>query len=115
MKKVLPLLVCCAVMTTPVMTPVCLAAHSSKPSIQLKGGDGTSKEKAIIIIGATNSEEGVPAEYKYLDKKYPGHTVVSQGLLQDSTTGKYYDAVTILTRQKKEITIYFDISAFMGK
>jgi hypothetical protein len=29
--------------------------------IQIKGGNGSSKEKAIIILGANNEREGVDA------------------------------------------------------
>ena len=38
--------------------------------IQYKGGDGLSKEKAIIILGANNETEGVDAEYSLLEEKY---------------------------------------------
>ena len=37
--------------------------------IQYKGGDGTSKEKAIIILRTESELEGVDAEYDYLETK----------------------------------------------
>ena len=34
--------------------------------IKLTGGDGTTKEQAIIILNAKNEREGVDAEYDYI-------------------------------------------------
>lgn len=34
--------------------------------ISFKGGDGSTKQKAIIIFGAVNETKGVDAEYEYL-------------------------------------------------
>jgi hypothetical protein len=36
--------------------------------IQYNGGDGSSKQKAIIIHGAKNEEEGVDAEYNFSEE-----------------------------------------------
>ena len=35
--------------------------------IQYKGGNGSSKEKEVIILGAESELEGLDAEYDYLD------------------------------------------------
>lgn len=121
MKRFLSLFVSCAILTAPIIAPVCLASHAAKTtshtksSIRFKGGDGSSKEKAIIILGAANSEQGVPAEYKYLDKKYPGYIATAQKLVHDEETGKVYDVIYLSTKKGEKITVYFDISGFFGK
>jgi hypothetical protein len=35
--------------------------------IKLTGGDGSSREEAIIILNAEGEKEGVTAEYNYLE------------------------------------------------
>ncbi len=81
--------------------------------ITYEGGDGSTMEKAIIIKGAKSSEDGVPAEYAYLKKKYKNHEVISQGLM--SKDGKSYDLINIKTAKGETIGIYFDITDFFGK
>src|SRR6185503_8442521 len=39
-------------------------------SIRFEGGDGSSQEKAIVILGAKGESDGVAAEYKYLELVY---------------------------------------------
>lgn len=85
--------------------------RSTKSRITYKGGDGTSFEKAVIIVGAKNSMEGVPAESVWLKKKYKGYEKLQQALVQHE--GKVYDVITIKTKRDKELVIYFDISGFL--
>ncbi len=85
---------------------------AGKAKIIYKGGDGSSVEKAVVICGAKNSMDGVPAEYAWLGKKYKGYETVEQALL--NVDGKSYDRVTIKTKRGKEVVVYFDISEFMG-
>lgn len=78
--------------------------------ITYQGGDGSSFEKAVVITGAKNSMEGVPAEGKWLRKKYGNYEKLKQGLIQHE--GKFYDVITIRTKKGKEVVVYFDISGF---
>lgn len=78
--------------------------------ITYKGGDGSSFEKAVVIVGATSSMDGVPAEGKWLKKKYGSYEKLQQGLVQHE--GKFYDVITIRTKKGKEVVVYFDISGF---
>ena len=57
--------------------------------IQYKGGDGSSKEKAVIILGANNEFEGVDAEYEYLESKIGEVEVESQTYIGEKD--KSYD------------------------
>jgi len=37
--------------------------------ISYKGGNGTTKQEAIVILAALSEIEGMDAEYDYLDSK----------------------------------------------
>jgi hypothetical protein len=38
--------------------------------IQYNGGDGSSKGKSILNLGANSDREGVQAEYEFLESHY---------------------------------------------
>lgn len=79
--------------------------------VTLAGGDGSSFEKAILVQGATDAT-GVPAEYEYLRKHYPGYVFAKQSLL--NYKDRLYDALDF-TWEGKRCTVYFDITEFFGK
>lgn len=82
--------------------------------IQFKGGNGSSKEKAIIIHGVYTEWEGVDAEYNYMERKYGNFEIESQTFVDDGE--KKYDIISIsyaLNEKKKEL--WFDITNFYGK
>jgi hypothetical protein len=82
--------------------------------IQFKGGNGSSKEKAIIIHGVYTEWEGVDAEYNYLERKYGDFEIESQSFVDDGD--KKYDNMHIsyaLNEKKKEL--WFDITNFYGR
>lgn len=89
--------------------------EKSEPRVRItyEGGDGSSFEKAVVIIGARDSTEGVPAERKWLEKKYRNFEKLRQELI--NREGKYYDAITIKTKKGQKLVVYFDISGFFGK
>lgn len=98
-----------------VVTLDSVSSQVSKKDDRYSGGDGTSFKKAIIIK-ASNSNDGIRAEYEYLDEKYGrrgfGYQVVSQALSYNNK--KPYDVLTIKVKGK-EMKYYFDISSFFGK
>lgn len=67
--------------------------------ITYQGGDGSSFEKAVVIAGAKSSMDGVPAERKWLKKKYGNYEKLKQALVKEG--GKYYDLVTIRTKKRQ--------------
>jgi len=79
--------------------------------VTLAGGDGSSFEKAILVQGATEAT-GVPAEYAYLRKHYPGYVLAKQSLLNHKD--RIYDALDF-TWEGKAYRVYFDITEFFGK
>lgn len=79
--------------------------------ITYQGGDGSSFEKAVVIAGAKSSMDGVPAERKWLKKKYGNYEKLKQALVKEG--GKYYDLVTIRTKKARSwssISIFPDSS-----
>ena len=114
---VLPLVLCsglCAVVqAADAEVPQRLEKKEARPRITYEGGDGSSFEKAGVIVGARDSMDGVPAEGKWLEKKYGNYEKLKQGLMRHE--GKYYDVITIKTKKGGEVIVYFDISGFFGK
>jgi len=86
--------------------------------IKFSGGDGSSMEKAIVILNAKNSRDGIVAEYQYIEKKLGEKFIywkpLGQALLHKN--GKNYDVINVqITANGKELAYYFDITDFFGK
>ena len=78
-----------------------------------RGGDGSTKEKAIFIL-ANSEYEGVSGEWDYLQNKYGNWDLEEQTFLEDEN--KKYDIMNItyhLGQKRKEI--WFDVSDFYGR
>lgn len=74
--------------------------------------DGLSFERAVPIV-AENSVEGVPKEYDWLRRHYPGWRRLRQELLRQE--GRTYDRLTIVSPTGETRQVYFDITAFFGR
>src|SRR5947209_16007287 len=59
---------------------VAAVAFAKDPPVSYSGGDGSSFDHAIVIK-APNEQSGVPAEYAYIARHYPGYHRGSQALL----------------------------------
>jgi hypothetical protein len=85
-------------------------------SIRFTGGDGSTQEQAIVILGAKGETDGVASEHKYLELVYGPRgrawKVVQQSLL--SHNGKHLDALQIDVGGRTQ-TLYFDITDYFGK
>jgi hypothetical protein len=77
-----------------------------------KGNDGSSYEKAIIIL-RSNEREGIRDEYLYIASKYLNFKRKLQALSEHNS--KYYDILTVTIDTGEEKHFYFDISNFFGK
>jgi|SRR3989344_892562 len=77
------------------------------------GGDGSSREKAVVI-NATSSLTGIPAEYEWIEARYgkEDEAWTVQMRLQSSDAGKSYETFVIELQDGTERTIHFDISSF---
>lgn len=81
--------------------------------IRYSGGNGSSKEKAIIIL-ANSEYEGVSAEWDYLQDKFGNWDLVDQTFIEDGN--RKYDIMKItyhLGPKRKEV--WFDITDFYGR
>ena len=81
--------------------------------IQIKGGNGSTKEKAIRIVGADTELKGIDAEFNYIERKVGYFEIESQAFLDEGT--KKYDRMKVvgITGKKKEL--WFDITDYYGK
>jgi len=68
---------------------------------------------SAIVIDAANEHEGINREYAWIRENYPGAKRESQDLLQ--CNGKPADAIHIVTANGQKVTLYFDISGWLGK
>ncbi len=81
--------------------------------ISYKGGNGSTQQEAIIILGAKNEPEGVDAEYDYLDGKYGEYQLVSQEFIGEAV--KQYDLLRIQLPDGTDKDIWFEITEFYGR
>ncbi len=82
------------------------------PGVHFAGGDGSSLEKAVVVLGATEPT-GVDAEYAWLHEHFPGYGQVRQGLIQGDKG--VYDRLDFTTPDGVSHTVYFDIGDYFGK
>jgi len=81
--------------------------------IQYNGGDGTSKEKTIIIFGAESELEGVDAEYEFIQSLHTEFELDSQTFLEKGN--KRYDVLNVKLPGGTKKDIWFEISDFYGR
>ena len=81
--------------------------------IQYKGGNGSSKGQAIIILGAESELEGVDAEFEFIQRLYSDFELDSQTFLGEEN--KKYDILTVKLSDGTKIDVWFDISDFYGR
>lgn len=85
--------------------------------IQYKGGNGTTKQEAVMILGAENEMEGVEAEYNWLEKKYGEENVEWEINLQELVDegNKQYDILRIKLLNSEIKEVWFEITEFYGR
>lgn len=81
--------------------------------IQIKGGNGSSKEQAIIILGANNEREGVDVEYNYIERKVGYFEIESQVFLDEGD--KKYDCMYVVGPVGNREELWFEITDFYGR
>lgn len=78
----------------------------------------------VLKINAHTHKVGVASEYRYINKCYPNHKVISQGLSTLDLLKKsqkydidqvHFDVITIVLNDGREKQILFDISSFFNK
>lgn len=76
------------------------------------GGDGHSKEAAILICGAKSNKDGVLAEASYAKVHFHGKE--HSQILHDRGP-RIFDEVTYIRLDKSKVVLFFDITEFFGK
>ena len=76
------------------------------------GGDGSSFEQAVVLVGATLLS-GPRAEHDFIKRNYVGYEFRKQSLKQQN--GRTYDALEFMTVDGEIKTIYFDISGYFPR
>ena len=83
---------------------------SAKSGVVLTGGDGLSREKAVIVRTKSHSG-GIASEYGWVREHYPGAKVTLQALTMP-IGARQYDTLTIKTAEGRELKLWFDITEF---
>jgi hypothetical protein len=84
---------------------------SAQAKITFAGGNGSSQQQAIRIVGAKGEMDGVHAEYIWLKKNRPDCKPGTQSLVQGK---RIYDVMEISCGGKRQ-SVYFDITGYFGK
>jgi hypothetical protein len=79
--------------------------------VRYAGGDGSSFEQAVILVGATLMS-GPRAEHDFVNQNYVGYEFLRQSLIEQN--GRRYDALEFMTPDGKIETFYFDISGYLS-
>ncbi|MGE5435764.1 MAG: hypothetical protein ACM3O3_00930 [Syntrophothermus sp.] len=86
--------------------------------VKVNGGKGTSKEDAIVIEAA-NETEGVETEYMIAEEIFGKENIdwhlFQQILDNDTENKKVYDTLIIEDNKEIQYELWFDVTAFYGK
>jgi hypothetical protein len=80
--------------------------------VRYAGGDGSSIEQAVILVGATVLS-GPRAERDFIERRYPFYEFRKQSLKEQN--GRNYDVLEFTTAEGETKRLYFDISAHLGQ
>ena len=72
------------------------------------GGDGSSKEQAVEIVGYEYSS------YHWIERHFPGATIMSQELVIPPDSKKEYDVITFKTATGEIVNAWFLLSGGPG-
>lgn len=92
-------------------SPQRTSTPTSRDGMTYSGGDGRSKDTAVVI-NAANDLEGTDAEYRWL-REHCACKVKGQALITDS--GHVYDLMTVVLPNSSQMQYYFDITKSFGK
>jgi hypothetical protein len=83
------------------------------PGVSYAGGNGLDCAQAVRINGAGETMRGIAAERAWLRSRYPGYIFHRQSLRPGDNTS--FDVIEIETKEKRRLSICFDIGEFFGK
>ena len=82
------------------------------PHIRFEGGDGSSCEKAIVIV-AEHEPEGIRAERWRVWSKNPGAGIVE--MIESHAGGRDLETIRFQMPDGSKRSLCFDITSFYGK
>jgi len=89
--------------------------YYANQSIKLIGGNGTSRDQAILISGALTSDAGIAAQTHWVRTFYPDYRVISQALSKPSEDQpRYLDVLVIESSVGFQRQLFFDVTEFFG-
>ena len=91
----------------------CQGLQTTSRPLVCVGGDGSSRQQAVVIANAKYMEAAMVAETLWLDQKYPGRHETKQSAL--SSVGKHYDLVELTTADGQTFKVYFDTTECFEK
>lgn len=85
--------------------------------VSYEGGDGSSVEAAVVVRGARGPDEGVAAEYAYIERI---HGAIGRGWFWETQSlvqagGRGYDQIVIRLADGTLRSLYFDVSESAAK
>ncbi len=86
-----------------------IGCHAPRPAtytLVYAGGDGSSRDQAVVIREAKCRELGVLAQQLWLAEYYPGYREVKQSDLKSAE--RHYDVVEFATADGDTRKVYFD-------
>lgn len=86
---------------------------SMPDGVSYAGGDGSTPRTAVIVNGVTTARASTRAEYAWLRNRHPGFKRRDLKLVR--ANGRYYDAIGFDTAGGESRTVYFDVTATIGK
>ena len=80
--------------------------------IQYKGGNGSSKEKAVIIVGAESELEGLDAQFECIEHKCGYFDVESQWFFNEGD--RQFDCLMVIGVTGNKEQLWFDVTDYYG-
>jgi hypothetical protein len=80
--------------------------------IQYKGGNGSSKEKAVIIVGAESELGGVDAQFEYIERKCGFFEIESQSFFDEGD--RKFDCLNVIGVTGNKEELWFDVTDYYG-
>lgn len=102
------ILACCLLLVA-ACPSVAMSQAAVSSAVRFSGGDGQTLKKAVVIVGASNVEEGLAAEQEWIRLHHPDATVESRGRVVGPP---HYDVITVKLASGSRLDLHFDISAF---
>jgi hypothetical protein len=111
--EALPLMVRVMKWVLLIVCAVGLVGCQTGQPIVFAGGDGSSRQQAVVISGAPYRETSLLTEKMWLERRYPGYGKTKESSLDSA--GKHYDVFEVTTADGQAAVVYFDTTESVAK